>query len=152
MAKLRFGTFNGRNANPAEVGNDVNRDGNPTGSSGAFGVLWDGAATVWVDVDQDRDFTDEPAMTDFKVNRDARFFGTDNPATSAREAMPFVVQIDGRNKYVSIGIVSGQHGSHVGGIIAGDSLFGGTMIGAAPGLSSCPCGPACSPPAAPGTP
>jgi len=80
---LRFGTFDERDARlGGEVGRDVNRDGNPAGSSGKFGVLWDGASTVWVDVDQDHDFTDEPAMTDYKVNRDVRYFGTDNPATA----------------------------------------------------------------------
>jgi hypothetical protein len=47
--------------------------------------------------------------------------------------MPFVVQTDGRNKVINIGIVSAQHGSHVAGIIAGNSLFGGAMSGAAPG-------------------
>ena len=58
-------------------------------------------------------------MTDYKVNRDKGYFGTDNPATPVREAMPFVVQTDGKNKLVNIGIVSGAHGSHVAGIAAG---------------------------------
>ena len=131
---FRFGVFDERDpALGGEVGSDVNRDGNPAGSSGIFGVLWDGAASVWVDVDQDRDFTDEPAMTNYKVNRDVRYFGTDDPATAVAERMPFVVQTDGRNKAVNIGIVSGAHGSHVGGIIAANGLFGGAMSGAAPG-------------------
>ena len=38
-----------------------------------------------------------------------------------------------RSSAVNIGIVSGQHGSHVAGIIAGNGLFGGAMSGAAPG-------------------
>ena len=116
-----------------EVGNDVNRDGNPAGSSGTFGVLWDGGSQVWVDVDQDRSFADEPSMTNYKVNRDVRYFGTDNPATPVAERMPFVVQIDGKNKAINIGIVSGQHGTHVAGIIAANGMFGGAMSGAAPG-------------------
>ncbi|MDQ1739746.1 MAG: hypothetical protein QOE53_1398, partial [Pseudonocardiales bacterium] len=131
---LRFGTFNERDpALGGEVGNDVNRDGNPTGSSGKFGVLWDGASKVWVDVDQDHDFTDEQAMTDYKVNRDVRYFGTDDPSTAVAERMPFVVQTDGKSKSVNIGIASGSHGSHVAGIIAANGLFGGAMSGAAPG-------------------
>ena len=131
---LRFGVFDERHPNlGGEVNRDVNRDGNPAGSSGQFGVLWDGASTVWVDVDQDRDFTDEPAMTNYKVNRDVRYFGTDNPATAIAERMPFVVQVDGKTKTVNIGIVSGAHGSHVAGIIASNGLFGGAMSGAAPG-------------------
>ena len=47
--------------------------------------------------------------------------------------MPFVVQTDGKNKFVNIGIVAGLHGSHVTGIAAGNALFGGKMSGAAPG-------------------
>jgi subtilisin family serine protease len=131
---FRFGVFNERHPNlGGEIGNDVNRDGNPAGSSGLFGVLWDGASTVWVDVDQDLSFADATAMTDYRVNRDVRHFGTDNPATAVAEAMPFVVQVDGQNKAVNIGIVSGAHGSHVAGIIAANGLFGGAMSGAAPG-------------------
>jgi hypothetical protein len=131
---FRFGIFNERDSRlGGEVGSDVNRDGNPTGSSGTFGVLWDGGSQVWVDTDQDLSFADQTAMTNYKVNRDVGYFGTDNPATPLAERMPFVVQIDGKNKVVNIGIVSGQHGSHVAGIIAGNGLFGGAMSGAAPG-------------------
>jgi hypothetical protein len=131
---FRFGTFNERDPRlGGEVGSDVNRDGNPAGSSGLFGVLWDGGTQAWVDSDQDHSFADEAAMTDYKVNRDVGYFGTDNPATPVVERMPFVVQIDGKNKVVDIGIVSAQHGSHVAGIIAANGLFGGAMSGAAPG-------------------
>ena len=74
-------------------------------------------------------------MPDYKVNYDVGHFGTDNPATAGAERVPFVVQTDRqrRTAYVNIGIVSGAHGSHVAGIIAGNSLFGGAMSGAAPG-------------------
>jgi hypothetical protein len=135
---FRVGLFNERDprlAPPvAEIGNDVNRDGNPAGSSGIFAVLWDPAAdTVWVDTDQDASFADQTAMRNYKVNRDVGFFGTDNPATAITERVPFVVQTVGDIKYVNIGIVSGQHGSHVTGIAAGNALFGGSMSGAAPG-------------------
>ena len=105
----------------ARSGNDVNRDGNPAGSSGIFAVLWDASANqVWVDTDQDNSFADQTAMTDYKVNFDVSYFGTDNPATAVAERMPFVVQTDGKNKFVNIGIVSAQHGSHVAGIAAGE--------------------------------
>ena len=131
---FRFGAFNERdNRLGGEVGSDVNRDGNPTGSSGTFGVLWDGGTQVWVDTDQDLSFADQSPMTNYKVNRDVGYFGTDNPATPVAERMPFVVQIDGKNKVINIGIVSAQHGSHVAGIIAANGLFGGAMSGAAPG-------------------
>jgi hypothetical protein len=131
----RIGVFNERDPRfGAELGTDANRDGNPAGSSGLFGVLWNTTTNqVWVDTDQDRTFADEAAMTDYKVNYDVNWFGTDNPATPVAERLPFVVQTDGQNKMVNIGVVSGAHGSHVAGIAAGNSLFGGAMSGAAPG-------------------
>ena len=131
----RFAVFNERDSRLAgEVGRDVNRDGNPTGSSGLCGVLWNTTTNkVYVDVNQNLSFADEAAMTDYKVNYDVGWFGIDNPATPVHETMPFVVQTDGKLKVVNIGIVSGFHGSHVAGIAAGNSLFGGQMSGAAPG-------------------
>jgi subtilisin family serine protease len=114
-----------------EVGRNLNRDGDTTD---LYGVLWStGSNQVWVDTDSDRSFADEAPMTDYKVNFDVGYFGIDNPATAIAERMPFVVQTDGKNKAVNIGIVSGAHGSHVAGIAAGNSLFGGEMDGMAPG-------------------
>ena len=87
-----------------------------------------------VDSDNDHSFADESSMTDYKVNHDVGHFGHDNPATPVSESVPFVVQTDpAANAYVGIGIVSGAHGTHVTGIMAGNSLFGGQMSGAAPG-------------------
>ena len=131
----RFGVFNERDANlGGELGNDVNRDGNPAGSSGLFGILWDApSGTVWVDTDQDRSFADETGMKDYKVAQQVGYFGTDNGATAIAERLPFVVQTDGKNKVVNVGIVSGAHGSHVAGITAANGMFGGAMTGAAPG-------------------
>jgi hypothetical protein len=131
----RFGVFDERDARlGGEVGSDVNRDGNPTGSSGLFGVLWNTSSNrVWVDTNQNLNFGDDAAMTDYKVNYDINYFGVDNPATPIAERMPFVVQTDGKRKVVNIGIVSGLHGTHTAGIAAGNGLFGGAMTGAAPG-------------------
>ena len=131
----RIAVFNERDARlGGEVGSDVNRDGNPAGSVGTFGVLWSASSnTVWVDTNQNRNFADDMAMTDYKVNYDVNYFGTDNPATAVAERMPFVVQTDGQRKVVNIGIVSGLHGSHTAGIAAANALFGGAMSGAAPG-------------------
>jgi subtilisin family serine protease len=122
-----------------ELGGNVNRDGDTADS---FGILQDRTTKrVWVDLDQDRDFTDETSMIDFKVNRDFQFFGTDNPATEVQEKVPFVVVTDRSNynpdsdagSVVNLGIAGAQHGSHVAGIAAGHSLYGGAMSGAAPG-------------------
>lgn len=134
---FRIGLFDERDPLlGGEVGNDVNRDGNPQGSSGIFAVLWDTATNdVYVDTDQDRSFADEQAMTDYRERQDVGTLGTDDPATDVRESMPFVVQTDGKNKFVNIGIVSGAHGSHVAGITAANGMFGGQMSGAAPGAN-----------------
>jgi subtilase family protein/pre-peptidase len=132
----RIALFNERNPLlGGEVGNDVNRDGNPAGSSGIFAVLWDAGPKnlVWVDTNQNGSFADEAAMTDYKTRFDINYFGVDNPATPVAERLPFVVQTDGKLKVVNIGIVSGAHGSHVAGIASGNALFGGAMSGAAPG-------------------
>jgi subtilisin family serine protease len=135
VGTVRYGVFNERDPRLAgELGNDVNRDGNPAGSDGTFGVLWEPATNqVWVDTNQNKTFADDAPMTDYKVNHNIGTFGTDNLATAINESMPFVVQVDSADNSVNIGIVSGEHGSHVAGIVAGNQMFGGQMGGAAPG-------------------
>jgi hypothetical protein len=101
-----------------------------------FAMLWrDSDDKVLVDSDNDLSFADESFMTDYKVNYDVGHFGHDNPATPVSESVPFVVQTDPAKAFVGIGIVSGAHGTHVSGIAAGNSLFGGEMSGAAPGAN-----------------
>lgn len=134
----RFGVFNEADLGVAGAteyniacGADVNRDGDCTDS---FAVLWRTTDdTVWVDADADGSFAGEAAMHEYKQNFDIGTFGVDNPATPLRETVPFVVQVDGKNKYVNIGIVSGAHGSHTAGIAAAKDLFGSVADGAAPG-------------------
>ena len=102
-----------------EVGSDVNRDGDSTDK---FDVLWDPTAgTVRVDTNQNQNLTDDQVLTDYAKTFDVGHFGTDNPATQELESMPFVVQTDGKNKVVNIGIVSGEHGTHVAGITAANA-------------------------------
>jgi subtilisin family serine protease len=130
-----FGQLNERDSRlGGELGNDLNRDGNPMGSSGLFSIVWDGDEKVWVDTDQDLSFADSPTMERYAKKFDQGVFGTDNPATPVRETVPFVVQPDKVNGYVNIGIVSGAHGSHVAGIAAGRDYFGPNGYdGVAPG-------------------
>ena len=126
-----------------EPNGDVNRDGDTTD---VWGVLYrESDHAIWVDTDDDNDFTDEelrrPYGEDFQVGH----FGTDDPATPIRESMPFVVEyrddvdlapagLKGRTAdFVNIGIVDGEHGTHVAGITAARSLFDGKMNGQAPG-------------------
>ncbi|MFC7496312.1 MULTISPECIES: S8 family serine peptidase [unclassified Nocardioides] len=127
----------------SEPGGDVNRDGD---TSDRWGVLYDPQThDVRVDVDQDFDFTDETVMRPYGEDFQVGHFGTDNPATDqVVESMPFVVEyredvdttpagLPGVADFVNIGIPEDAHGSHVAGIAAGHSLFGGDMDGAAPG-------------------
>ncbi|MEV7417602.1 S8 family serine peptidase [Streptomyces sp. NPDC089919] len=124
---------------------DVNRDGDTTDR---FGMLYDPAAgTVRVDTDQDGDFTNNEPMKPYKDGFQVGYFGTDNPATDVVERIPFVVEIrkdvpmdplggpwvGQKADFVNIGIIESEHGTHVAGITAANSLFGGKMNGAAPG-------------------
>ena len=53
---------------------------------GPFGVLYDpDTHDIWVDVDQDRDFTDDEMMRPYKEKFDVGHFGADNPATAVAE-------------------------------------------------------------------
>jgi hypothetical protein len=113
------------------LGGDLNRNGV---CNERFGILWRTTENmVWVDTNADRNFSGAAPMTDYSVNFDIGEFGTDRDTTPVRDVVPFVVQTDGKNKFVNIGIASGAHASHVAGIAAGNSLFGGDVTGAAPG-------------------
>ncbi|MFE9659754.1 S8 family serine peptidase [Streptomyces sp. NPDC005955] len=124
---------------------DLNRDGDTTD---VWGVLYDPAAgTVRVDLNDNKDFTDDEALKPYKDGFQIGYFGTDDPATPIAERVPFVVEIrkdvptdpyggdwiGKKADFVNIGIIEGDHGTHVAGIAAANSLFGGKMNGAAPG-------------------
>lgn len=145
-----FGVFSetaGDLGTPAsETGGDVNRDGD---SGDMWGVLQDTTTKeVRVDLDGDRDFTNNESMIDYKVDYDKGYFGTDDPGTATVERMAFVVQTDHAG-FVNIGLAAAAHGSHVAGIAAGNDLFGGEMDGAAPGaelvsVKACLSTPSCT--------
>ncbi|MGW1538875.1 S8 family serine peptidase [Streptomyces sp. NPDC002309] len=136
----RFNYFSEAATTGGDMAGDLNRDGDTTD---VWGVLYDAASgTARVDLDDDLDFTDEAAMKPYKDGFQIGYFGTDDPATAIAERIPFVVEIrkdvvynaaGAKADYVSIGVIEGSHGSHVAGITAANSLFGGRMNGAAPG-------------------
>ncbi|MGW0559818.1 S8 family serine peptidase [Streptomyces sp. NPDC003016] len=135
-----FRTFAEAATKGGDMAGDLNRDGDTTD---VWGVLYDAAAgTVRVDLDDDADFGDEEAMKPYKDKHQVRYFGKDDPATEVVEQIPFVAEIrkdvvvnaaGAKSDYVNIGIIEGSHGTHVAGITAANSLFGGRMNGAAPG-------------------
>ncbi|MEV4412809.1 S8 family serine peptidase [Catellatospora sp. NPDC049609] len=115
-------------------------------SGSHLGVLYrESDDAVWVDTDQDFDFTDEELMRPFAVARQIGHLGVDDPATPVNERVPFTVDLE-KGLFpttpacreagclgVNINWIAEGHGTHVAGIAAGHGLFGGAMNGQAPG-------------------
>jgi hypothetical protein len=113
---------------------DINRDGNPEGSSRLFAVIWDEKTNdVWVDTNQNMSFTDETALSDFENRPVFGVFGKDDPKTPVRESLGFGVQIDRARKYVGINIGTAGHGSGVVGASLASRGRAGKFDGVAPG-------------------
>ena len=134
----RIGVFDERRfndpANAAYIDQDVDRDGNPKGDDGLFGVLWDERTNdVWVDTNRDLSFADQKAMTDYIKRQDVGAFGNDDPATPIRESIGFAVQTDPVNKFISINLGVYQHASGIMGHVVGNREPNGRISGVAPG-------------------
>ena len=113
---------------------DINRDGNPEGSSRLFAVLWDEAAgDVWVDTDQDLDFTDETTLGEYDERPVFGVFGTDDPDTPVRESVGFGIQIDRDKGRVALNLGIASHGTLVVGAILASRGESGRFEGVAPG-------------------
>ncbi|RZU73291.1 subtilase family protein [Micromonospora kangleipakensis] len=141
----KFNVFRENITALSDARGDVNRDGDATDS---WGILYDQATgNIWVDVNQNKDFTDDELMRPYKEKFQVGHFGTDNPATAVREQIPFVVEYrrdvdiapgDGKPgpyyDFVNIGIIESTHGTHVAGITAANDMLGNSAFdGAAPG-------------------
>ena len=134
----RVGLFSERrfnmDSNASYIDQDIDRNGNPKGDDGLFGVLWQEAANdVWVDTDRDLSFADEKAMTDYIVRQDVGVFGTDDPATPERDTIGFTVQTDRVNNFVSINVGIYQHATGIMGSVVGNRQPNGRIQGVAPG-------------------
>ena len=113
---------------------DVNRDGNPKGSSRLFAVLWNEASNdVWVDTDQDLDFSDEKAYTDYRVRPEFGVIGIDKPATPVRESVSFAIQTDRARHLVALNLGVASHASLVVGAAVANRGPAGRFDGMAPG-------------------
>ncbi|WP_225075164.1 S8 family serine peptidase [Streptomyces sp. CoT10] len=142
-----FNTFSESATKGGDADGDLDRDGRTTS---VWGVLYDPAnGTVRVDLNNNNDFTDDVPMKPYKDGYQVGYFGQDkkDPATGADLRVPFVVEIrkdvamdpyggswiGKKADFVNIGVIESEHGTHVAGITAANSLFGGKMNGAAPG-------------------
>ncbi len=113
---------------------DINRDGNPQGASRRFGVLWDFAAgDVWVDTDQDLDFTDEATLGEYDERGVFGVFGTDDPETPVRESVGFGVQLDEDRGRVALNAGIARHATLVVGAAVASLGDAGRFEGMAPG-------------------
>ncbi len=118
----------------SDIDKDINRDGNPEGSSRLFTVLWNEATNdVWLDTDQDRDFSNEKAYTDFSVRPEFGIIGKDKPETPIRESVSFAVQTDRARKLVAINLGVASHASLVVGAAVASRGTNGRFDGVAPG-------------------
>lgn len=133
--QYRLGFFDERALHqPAYIYKDVNFDGNPPGSSGLFGVLWNEQQNlVWVDTNQNHSFSDEKAMTDYSRHMDLGIFGSNIPAGHHRRSVAFAIQTDPQKKYVRLTLGVWQHVTEVSGASLGKGFYGGSYDGVAPG-------------------
>ncbi len=90
---------------------------------------------VYVDHDNDRDFSDEESLHVFRDSRQVGFLGTDHPETESIEQTSFVVtEIDQRGNGVNLGFDMNGHGTHVAATAGGFSASSIGMTGVAPGV------------------
>ncbi|TFI23522.1 MULTISPECIES: S8 family serine peptidase [Streptomyces] len=135
----KFNLFAESATRGGDMAGDLNRDGDTTD---VWAMLYDpGTRTVRVDLNNDAKFGNDTVMKPYRNGFQVGYFGEDNPKTEIVERIPFVVEVREdvvnnsgvKSDYVNIGVIEGSHGTHVAGITAARSLFGGKMNGAAPG-------------------
>lgn len=133
--RYRFGVFDeSAQRSPYGGARDVNLDGNPSGSSNLFCVLWNrDSNTVWVDTNQDHSFIDEKPLTDYNVRYDFGAFGRDNPNTPQRQTVTFMITAALRNDYIRLYPVLNYHATSTTSVAVGRRFLAGSMNGAAPG-------------------
>ncbi|MET4923755.1 S8 family serine peptidase [Streptomyces sp. PSRA5] len=135
----KFNLFAESATRGGDMAGDLNRDGDTTD---VWAMLYDtGTRTVRIDLNNDAKFGNDTIMKPYRNGFQVGYFGEDNPKTEIVERIPFVVEVREdvvnnagvKSDYVNIGVIEGSHGTHVAGITAANSLFGGKMNGAAPG-------------------
>jgi len=125
--------------------NVLHPHGTPYADSQHFPILWDKASgSVWVDANQSGDFSEEPAMHDYRIHRDVGYLrlrlndwsmwdehyvlGDTHPTRFV-----FVVQTDPARNYIALHMpFHSIHGTGVASTAVGQGYFGGAFDGVAP--------------------
>ncbi|MGI8737864.1 MAG: hypothetical protein DLM53_00320 [Candidatus Eremiobacter antarcticus] len=119
----------------AYIHKDIDRDGNPPGDDGLFGVLWDESHNlVYVDTDRSGDFSKKNAMRDYRAAHQTGVFGHIRPSRAVRDSIGFAVQTDPKDKYVAIVVGIYQHATSIVGALAANPRPHGRFRGIAPNV------------------
>jgi subtilisin family serine protease len=112
----------------------VNKQSTPKAGKGRFAVLWNERFnTVWVDTNQNNDFSDELPIRDYNLHYEVGRFGRDDPATPIRESIGFLVLVNTNGHFIDLVPLFGGHPTSSTSVAVGRRFFGGRMNGAAPG-------------------
>jgi hypothetical protein len=121
--------YKGRPFNPNHWGKTP-----PQGEGGLVGLIWDETENlVWVDTDQDRDFSDELPLADYPKRHDYGVFGRDDPTTAVRETIGFTVKTNAGLHRVALCVGMQGHQTMVLGSAAAFRGTDGHVEGVAPG-------------------
>ncbi len=130
----RFGYWE-ESAAPGRINRDLDRNGSPLDRFGVLAVdskrsgIFD---VVYVDTNNDNDFTDEQPLSVYRTSHSSTRLGRFRSGAAAQRQLAFVVaDLDSAGTQVTFGFDSLGHGTQVAGVAGAYSLNG--MTGIAPG-------------------
>lgn len=101
------------------------------GTSDLYAVLWDErSGEVWVDTNQDRDFSNEKLLHDYNTRHEVGAWVNDLPPD---QKLGYAVSVDEKTHAVQVHVGWNSHTTGVASVLAGKGFFGGKMNGVAPG-------------------